>query len=317
MRPQDVAVATATRPGSSADLKSAVRALCQGYSTEVTPAAAGKIASFRDILPAGTDVYITFLPGADYRDTVVLAARLRKEGLNPVPHVAARSIADRAMLNDYLARAVGEAGVEQVLAVAGAPSTAAGEFSDTMQILGTGLFERHGIRRVGVAGHPENCNCCAEVALWDAVRWKNSYAARSGTAMHIVTQFAFEAEPFIAYDRKLRREGIALPLHIGMPGIASLKTLIGYAMSCGVGNSINFLKQQAANVTRLLLPSAPDKLLVDLSRHVMSEPETRIVRLHFFTLGGLAKSAQWVNAIAEGRFELTADGSGLVLAQGS
>jgi methylenetetrahydrofolate reductase (NADPH) len=315
MPPQDVAIDTATRSRVSAptDLKSVVRELCRGCSTEVTPASAVKIPSFRELLPQGTDVYITFLPGGDYLQTVALAVRLRKEGFNPVPHVAARSIADRSMLNDYLARAAGEAGVTQVLAIAGAPSSAAGEFADSMQLLATGLFEKHGIRRIGVAGHPESCNCCAETALWDALRWKDAYAARSGSEVHIVTQFAFEVEPFIAYDRALRREDIGLPLHVGVPGIASLKTLLGYAMSCGVGNSINFLKRQATNVTKLLLPSAPDKLLVDLAQHVMSEPHTRISKLHFFTLGGLAKSAQWVNAINEGRFKVSADQRGFAV----
>jgi len=287
--------------------------LCQDYSTEITPAAARKIASFGDLLAPGTDVYITCLPGSDYRDTVTLAVRLRREGYNPVPHIAARSIKDRASLDDYLARAVGEAGVSHVLAIAGAPDRACGEFADSMQLLDTGLFEQHGITKIGVAGHPESCGCCSESALWDAVRWKNAFAARTGLDVHIVTQFAFEAAPFVAYDQALQREKIGLALHVGMPGVASLKTLIGYAVSCGVGNSINFLKRQAQNVTKLLLPSVPDKLLVDLAQHVMTQPETRIAKLHFFTLGGLQKTAHWVNAVRDGSFEIKSDQSGLLV----
>jgi methylenetetrahydrofolate reductase (NADPH) len=225
--------------------------------------------------------------------------------------VAARNIVDRASLDDYMRRAAGEAGVTQVLAIAGAMEKSCGEFADSMQLLNTGLFEKHGIRTIGVAGHPESCSCCAEARLWEALRWKDAFAAQSGVDVHIVTQFAFESAPIIAYDRALRREGIELPLHIGIPGVASLKTLLGYAVSCGVGNSIDFLKRQAQNVTRLLLPSAPDKLLVDLARHVVGEPKTRICKLHFFTLGGLQKTAKWVNAIRDGRFALRPDLSGI------
>ncbi len=320
MSPHDVAAQTALQSRSSVaptDLKSIVRALCHDYSTEVTPTSAMKIGSFRDLLPPETDVYITFLPGADYRDTVTLAVRLRKEGYNPVPHMAARSIMDRASLDDCLARAVGEADVRHVLAIAGAPDKSCGEFADSMQLLSTGLFEKHGIRRIGVAGHPESCNCCSEAALWDALKWKQAFAARSGMDVHIVTQFAFEAGPFIAYDRALRREGLVLPLHVGVPGIASLKTLLGYAVSCGVGNSISFLRRQAQNVTKLLLPSAPDKLLLDLAGHTLGEPQTRIAKLHFFTLGGLQKTARWANAIRDGRFEIKSDLSGLSVESGS
>ena len=313
MSPQDAAPQTATRASAAfppTDLKSAVRELCRDYSTEVTPASALKIRSFGELLPLGTDVYITFLQGADYRDTVGLAVRLRREGFNPVPHVAARSIKDRASLNDYLARSVGDAGVTQVLAIAGAPDKACGEFADSMQLLDTGLFEKNGIRTIGVAGHPESCNCCAEMALWDALKWKSAFAARSGLEVQIVTQFAFEAAPFLAYDRSLQREGIALPLHVGVPGVASLKALLAYAVSCGVGNSIDFLKRQAQHVTKLLLPSAPDKLLLDLAAYTLAEPQTRIAKLHFFSLGGLQKTAVWVNAVKDGRFDLKHDLSG-------
>ena len=167
MSPHDVAPQTALRSRSvfaPADLKSVVRALCHAYSTEVTPSSAKKIGSFRDLLSPGTDVYITFLPGADYRDTVTLAVRLRREGYNPVPHIAARSIMDRASLDDYLARAVGDADVRHVLTIAGAPDKSCGEFADSMQLLSTGLFQKHGISRIAVAGHPESCNCCTEAA---------------------------------------------------------------------------------------------------------------------------------------------------------
>ena len=183
MSPHDAAtyVRLRSRSASAAtDLKSVVQALCTDYSTEVTPTSAAKIASFRDLLPLGTDVYITSLAGTDYRETVSLAARLRREGYNPVPHVAARNIVDRASLADYLGRATGEADVTQVLAIAGAPEKSCGEFADSMQLLDTGLFEKYGIRTIGVAGHPESCNCCGDAALRDALRWKNAFAARSG-----------------------------------------------------------------------------------------------------------------------------------------
>ncbi|MGI9384233.1 MAG: hypothetical protein ACR2PO_13850, partial [Methyloligellaceae bacterium] len=84
--------------------------------------------------------------------------------------------------------------------------------------------------------------------------------------------------------------------------------------SCGVGNSVTFIKRQARNVTRLLKPLAPDKLVADLARHVAGTPETAIAQLHMFPLGGFLKSAGWANAVAEGRFELDAESGGLVVA---
>ena len=67
--------------------------LLAGCSIEVTPAVAAKHPSLGSMLPAGTRVYVAFVPGEDYRDVVRTAARIRADGLVPVPHFPARSIA--------------------------------------------------------------------------------------------------------------------------------------------------------------------------------------------------------------------------------
>lgn len=299
---------TATHQIPAADEKSAVQSLSQGFSTEVTPASAAKVANFGEMLSKGTKVYITFLPGSDYKDTVTLAKRLRGEGFEPIPHFAARSITNQASFEDYLARCRGEADVTQVLAIAGAPDKPCGAYADTMQLLSTGLFEKHGIKSVSVAGHPEGCSCHANAVLISALKQKAEYAKASGLRMQIVTQFCFEPGPVIAYDDMLKREGIELPLVVGLAGVATIKTLIAYAMSCGVGNSINFLKKQAMNVTKLLSAEAPDKVLRATAAHRANDLGSRVAGLHYFPLGGLRKTATWANAVAGGNFALDRDG---------
>ena len=280
----------------------------EGFTVETTPASAEKVADFRELLRPGTVVYITFLPGSDYNDTVAVAKRLRKEGFEPAPHFAARSMASRAMLEDYLARVTGEAGVDHVLTIAGAVSSPLGPYSDSMQMLETGLFDRHGVKRIGVAGHPEGSPDMSDEAIAEALAWKNGLAERSDAAMHIVTQFCFEAEPIIAWDRRLNAEGNRLPIRIGVPGIAKLQTLVKYAMACGIGNSINFIKKQAANVTKLLTQQEPDRLVRDLARYAATDPACGIKGVHMYPLGGLKKSADWGYAVADGAFALNKDG---------
>ena len=55
-------------------------------------------------LPKVKDVYITMLPGNDYREVATKAAELIKSGFNPVPHFPARSIKNQAELKDYINR---------------------------------------------------------------------------------------------------------------------------------------------------------------------------------------------------------------------
>ena len=77
-----------------------------------SPRAGIRLPELRDHFAAGTDVTITFLPGDNYRHNVETAAALRRAGFNPVPHIAAREMPSREALDDFLARARGEADVD-------------------------------------------------------------------------------------------------------------------------------------------------------------------------------------------------------------
>src|SRR5512137_2637252 len=251
-----------------------------GFSLEATPGTAAKTADFRGLLRAGHTVYITALPGADFADTVAVARRLRNEGFNPVPHLAARSIASTTVFEDHLRRITGEAGVTQVLLIGGSVTTPVGAVSDTMQLLATGLLDKHGIRKIGVAGHPEGSPDMPDAAIAAALKWKNDFARRTGAELYLVTQFCFEAEPIIRWDRAIQAEGNRLPIHIGIPGLATIKTLLAHAKACGIGPSMRFLTRQAMNVTKLLTVSAPDRLVCALAHYRATDPACGITGTH-------------------------------------
>lgn len=290
-----------------------VTSLLEGWSVETTPTSAAKVARFADHLAPGAVVNVTFLPGSDPSDTVAVARRLRAEGFEPVPHVAARSLADAAALDGFLGRLKDEAGVTQALVIAGGLDRPVGAFASSMELLATGLFQAHGITRIGVAGHPEGTPDIPEPALQDALLWKNRFAAEHGIDMYLETQFCFDAAAIIAWDRRIRGWGNRLPIHLGTPGLATLKTLLKFAQSSGVGPSIRVLTRQARNLAKLMLVQAPDRLLVELAAYKASDPQCGIEKLHFYPFGGLAKTAEWVNAVAAGQFAFNDRGTGLVL----
>ncbi len=290
------------------DRKSGIQELLSNFSVETTPVGASKIADFRQILRPGTSVFITSLPGSDFASTIATAKRLRAEGFNPVPHVAARGLPGKSFLDDALRQLKDQADVTDVLCIAGDVKKPVGEFVDTMQVLDTGLFDKHGIRRIGVAGHPEGSPDIPEAAAAAALKWKNAFAERTGAALCIVTQFCFEAGPIIAWDKAIRAAGIKLPVRIGIPGIASIKTLLGYAKACGIGASAGFLAKHARDVTKLLTLSAPDKLLADLAAYKTDHPGCGIASCHMYPLGGLKKTAAWTYAVADGKFTTANDG---------
>ena len=293
-----------TDPPSLEDIQS----FLTGFTAETTPKSAEKIPDFRMHLREGTPVYITFLPGSDFNDTVAVAKRLRAEGFIPIPHFAARSIPDEATLEEYIKRVTGEAGVDWVLCIAGAVDQPVGVYADSVQMLQTGLFEKHGIRKIAVAGHPEGSPDMPGQAIADALLWKNQYASDTGTEMYLVTQFAFEAEPVITWDKQLQRAGNKLPIHIGVPGLATLKSLVMHAKACGVGASMRVLTRQARNVTKLLVVNTPDQLVSDLAAYTKFDTNSGIAGVHMYPLGGLRRTAEWSYAVTDGDITLSKKG---------
>ncbi len=125
------------------------------YSIEVMPRTAEKVEDFRDLLPEGTRVYIAHIDGTPIEDMVATAARLNADGYKVMPHFPARIIKDRATLENWIAMYQGEADVRQALLLAGGVASPHGDFSDSMQLMDTGLFDKHGFERLHIAGHPE------------------------------------------------------------------------------------------------------------------------------------------------------------------
>ncbi len=287
--------------------------LLADFTAETTPFSAAKVEDFREVLRPGTTVFITFLPGSNFEDTIAVAARLRKEGFNPVPHLAARSIPNAAFLDENLGKLRDEADVNEVLTIAGAVEEPIGEFSDSMQVLNTGLIDKHGIKKIGVAGHPEGSPDMSDDTIAAALNWKNDFADRSDAELYVVTQFCFEVDPIIAWDKAMRASGNTLPIRIGIPGIATIKTLLNYSKACGIGNSINFLKKQARNVTKLMTASAPDNLISDLAHYKMRDPECGVIGCHMYPLGGIKKTAKWTYAVIDGEFTINPGGKGFTV----
>ncbi len=265
------------------------------YSIEVMPRTADAIPNLREVLPAGTRVYIAQVGDTPITDMVVTAARLRREGFEPMPHFPARLIRDRATLADWVARYRGEADLRQALLIGGGLTNPSGDFDNSMQLLGTGLFD--GFERLHVAGHPEGNRDIdpddSDRNVMAALRWKQAFAERSDARMAVVTQFAFESAPVIAWADRLAAEGIALPIHIGIAGPAKLQTLIRFAIACGVGPSLRVLQRRARDVTRLVRPFEPTEIVTELAAHKARHPGFGIEAVHLFPLGGVRASAEW------------------------
>src|SRR5215813_6390448 len=166
-----------------------------------------RIDELRENFAEGCDVTITFLPGDNFRGNVETAAALRRAGYNPVPHIAAREIASREVLDDFLARLRGEADVRRVLLIAGDVAGARGPFKASRDLAATGLLQAHGISSVSVAGHPEGHPFLDDAATFKGLQAWQDFARETGIHVDILTQFCFESAPIVNWLGQLRAHG--------------------------------------------------------------------------------------------------------------
>ena len=270
------------------------------FSIEVMPRTASKIESFTEILPQSTRIYIAHIEGVPIKEMVETAKRLANEGFNVMPHFPARIIKDKSMLDDWINRYQGEAGIEQALLLAGGVSKPHGDYENSMQLVETELFEKYNFKHLHFAGHPEGnkdidsdgSNKNVDAAL----SWKQKFKERTDIALALTTQFCFEAEPVIEWANSLTSKGIDIPIHIGVAGPAKLQTLIKFSIACGVGPSLRVLQKRAKDVKKLLLPFEPNEFLETLAEHKKTNPGFNITNVHFFPLGGINVNASWIKS---------------------
>lgn len=263
-------------------------------SIEASPAQVLGPTNLAGLFPQGVRVYLTDTGAASQGRLVDAARHLRDLGYEPVPHLAARRISSRPEFEEQVKRLAGEAGVSDVLVVGGGVDRPAGPFASSMDMLSTGIFDRHGIRHIAIAGHPEGSPDFSEETALSALRLKRDFAQRSDAAMRIVTQFGFDPARFIAWSEGLVASGIDLPVHIGVSGPAKITTLIKYAALCGVGNSIAYLKKNALSLTTLAKGHSPESIVGPIERHWLANPQGPIRQIHVFPFGGLQTSADWL-----------------------
>jgi methylenetetrahydrofolate reductase (NADPH) len=274
-----VALAMTDRDGGI-DEAEAISAFMRGYSIEATRPTADDIAALAGIVPAGTSIYISAVPGQRADEAVEHATRLRKSGFEPVPHLAVRTFAT-----------AGE--IER--------DPPAGPLRGALDVIDSGVFQRHGIRQVGIAGYPEGHPRIPEHRLDRALADKVAAAEATGLRLHIVTQFCFDAEAIIGWIRRLREFGFDTPVQIGLAGPTSLATLVRYASRCGVSASVQGLARNAGLMRQLFAMSAPDAIV---RRLAAAREQLGDVEAHFFSFGGLVRTARWASAVELGHIAL-------------
>ena len=237
-------------------------------------------------LPDGATVSITASPTKTLEDTMNLAADLSLRGFDVIPHLSARMTHDKSHLASLLRR-MEELEISRVFLVGGdAPQR--GDFPDAYSLLLAMDNLGHHLTELGVPSYPEGHAVIPDGKLRQALHDKQPYAS------YMTTQMCFDGRAIADFVARCRTDGIALPVQIGIPGVADRLKLMQISTRIGVGQSVRFLAKHRGLMGRFIRPGGytPDELLEGLAP-VLGDTEASILGVHIYTFNQCETTERW------------------------
>ena len=245
------------------------------------------------LLPAGSTVSVTASPAKGIEATVALCEQLQARGFRAVPHVSARMIRDRAHLADLIAWLEG-AGVDRAFIVGG-DAKVPGTYPDGLSLLREMAEIGHPLGEIGIPGYPQGHPFIADGPLLEALRAKAEFAT------YVTTQLCFDPAAIGRWIEARRAEGMTLPVHLGVPGVADPQKLLAIAARIGVADTHRFLLKNVRFVTRLVRSGGfyrPDGLLEGVAPH-LADSAAGIADLHVYTFNSVEATESWRRAFLD------------------
>lgn len=273
--------------------------ILSGISMEVIANDLKKLPQWSTYAEEDMPVYIPHFRGvANLPDKVRMATQIADNGMRPVVHIAARNVADEAELERIVA-GMTAAGVEEFLLLGGGEETPVGDYDSALQLLTSGVLERHNVRKVGFAGHPEAHPQQPRDVMRRALTEKIITAKALGMECTIVTQFCFATRPFFDFLDWVREQEFDVPVRLGIAGRVNAAKLLKFAAACGIGRSLGFVRRQFAK-TMPLVNYSPEGLLAELAARIAVRNYRFPVSVHFYPFGAVTETLALVSAAAMG-----------------
>jgi methylenetetrahydrofolate reductase (NADPH) len=237
-------------------------------------------------LPRHARVTITTSSRLGLDATLSLAEWLVTRGHDASPHIAARLVRDRAHVRDVVARL--QSGHIRKVFVVGGDSAAVGEIKDGLALIREMHEIGHHFDEIGVPAYPEGHPTIPDDALRRDLREKQPLVQA------MTTQMSFNPRAVAEWIARVRHEGIALPIHLGIPGALGLRKLTAVAARIGVADSARYLMKNRGLLGHLaqLGSFGPDALLRDLAA-TLADPRADVRALHVFTMNQVAAIVSW------------------------
>ncbi|MEO5534416.1 MAG: methylenetetrahydrofolate reductase [Pseudolysinimonas sp.] len=272
--------------------------LLEDFSVEMTGKDVPGLREAAPLIPAGTRINVTFLGNEDLSMRLIASKAVLDSGFIPVPHISARRLKSQEMLEEFLGALKAQNTASHVFSVGGDPHEPEGPYEDSLEVIQTGLLQKYGASDISIAGYPEGHPDISDDKLWAALTGKHAALTAAGTRGTILTQFGFDEKPVLTWIEKVRAAGIDYEIRIGVPGPAGIKRLLSFAARFGVASSAGIAKKYGLSLTNLMGTAGPDKFINRLAKK-LDPAKHGVVKLHFYTFGGLAATSEWIRDFKE------------------
>jgi methylenetetrahydrofolate reductase (NADPH) len=272
-----------TRPGAlAAPAREALAELLRRPRYEVFPLP-GIEDELVQYVPTDVKVTVTSSPRRGLEPTLRLAEEVARRGFAVVPHVAARMVADEEHLREIVER-LAKIGVREIFVIAGDAQAPAGKFAGAYDLLVAIAQLEHHLDEIGISGYPESHPFISDETTIQTMFDKAPHAS------YIVSQLCLDPSVIAWWIGAVRERGVALPIYVGVPGVAPRRKLLRISTRIGVGDSVRYLRKQGGVLTRLLLRGSvgPGYLVEGLGPDL-----ERIAGLHVYTFNELRETERW------------------------
>jgi methylenetetrahydrofolate reductase (NADPH) len=263
--------------------RAALRALLSAPKFELIPLS--NALEKAEHLPAGARVTVTASPSHGIEATLDLAEAMAATGHEVTPHLAAHMVRDRGHLTELLER-LEVSGLRRAFVVGG-DAKDRGFFHDGLALMRAMDELGHPLEEIGVPAYPEGHADIADDRLLEVLRLKQPYAA------YMSTQMCFNPGAIVKWIARMRSEGVMLPVHLGIPGVAEIARLMTISARIGIADSARYLKKNRRMLGHLMKGSfGPDALLESLAPS-LSDPVSDFRALHVFTFNQVEGTVGW------------------------
>lgn len=270
---------------------------------EITGKDIAQISDARNLIPAGTPVKIAFLGNETHEQRLNAARVIHECGFAPEPIISARRLSSQAEADGLIGAYLAAGKPQRFFIVGGDPAMPAGPYDNAMRLMESGILARHGITRIGIAGHPEGHPKATDEMLWDALEWKRAFLNKSGVDFEITTQFGLDPVAVIDWIADLRGRGFDNLVRIGVPGPTDAGKLLRFAQRFGVKSTLGVLRRYGISLTRLLHPVGPERFLQGLDRAMQDKAAQGVdlgaISYHLYAFGGVDQGLRWLRQAAE------------------